>query len=357
MEKDKVNSEEFHTLSKKNKKLVFVLGLVFVFIIIPVFSLKYYKFALNRPAQNFKEKTFTISEGETVTVVAERLAEKKLINSEFLFKAYLVSEGLHKKIEAGVYKIPAGLSVKDLAQIFQHGTNDIQITLIEGWRVEQHAIKLSESFSDIEYDDFIKLAKSHEGYLFPDTYFFNAEVSEDEVVDALTSTFNQKTQKFITSEVLQDMGLTKDQLVIFASIVEREVSKPEDREIVAGILINRWKNGMALEADATTQYAVALERFCLNKDEKCPSEDEAEFVDWWPNNLTEEELDNDSAYNTRKNAGLSPKPISNPSLDSIKAVLNYKDTSYNFYLTDENGTTHFSNTLEEHNRNIVQYLN
>lgn len=196
-----------------------------------------------------------------------------------------------------------------------------------------------------------------EGFLFPDTYFFNVEVSETEIVDKLTDTYKEKTQNLITDVVLEELGMTEKELITFASIVEREVSENEDREIVAGILINRWRNGQALEADATTQYTVALERFCENKSEECPTEEQAPLVDWWPDSLTVGELENESPYNTRAVAGLPPEPIANPGLDSIEAVINYRDTTYNYYLTDENGITHFSNTLEEHNRNVFEYLN
>lgn len=356
MSDDKKDKNEFHTLSNKGKNILIGFTLFFILVVFPAFSYKYYQFALNRPSQNFEETTFEIFDGESVTTIAERLSDKNLVNSEFLFKAYLVSEGLHKNIEVGIYKIPPGSSVRDLSQIFQHGTNDKPITFIEGWRVEQYALELSELYSDIDYSSFVDLAKSKEGFLFPDTYSFNVGVTEKEVVEKLISNYEEKTKEVVTEDVLEDLGMTEDQLINFASIVEREVSNEDDRKVVAGILVNRWRGGQLLGADATVQYIAGLNRVCLNKSEECPSEEEAGLVDWWPNDITIRELDIDSPYNTRKNVGLPPKPIANPSLSSIKSVVNYKDTAYNFYLTDENGVTHFSNTLQEHNRNIFEYL-
>ncbi len=354
---ENLDPKKYHSFSPKNAKILLIITALFL-LVIPLISIKYYNYALNRENQGFKETTFEIMEGESVSSVAKRLYDRELVNSEFLFKVHMVSSGLHTSIQAGVYNIPVGASISELGSLFQHGTNDVQITFLEGWRVEEYALAASEKFRKIDYQTFLSLAKEKEGYLFPDTYFFNVEATEEQVLEKLSSTFENATSQVLRQKDLDDLNLTREEAVIFASIVEREVHKEEDRPIVAGILINRWKNGEIIGADATTQYAIATLDVCSNKVEnsKCPSEDEAKLIEWWPLELTVDDLNYENAYNTRKVSGLPPAPIANPSLSSLSAVMNYKDTSYNFYLTDENGITHYANTLEEHNRNIYEYL-
>lgn len=354
---ENLDPKKYHSLSPTNRKILITV-FVFILLLIPLLGAKFYKYALNRENQGFKETTFEISDGEAVSSVARRLYEEELVNSEFLFKAHMITSGLHTSIQAGLYNIPVGASIYELGELFQHGTNDVQVTFLEGWRAEEFAIEASEKFKKIDYQSFLNLAKEKEGYLFPDTYFFNIETTEEQVIEKLTSTYKNKTSQLLRKKDLDELGLTEEQAIIFASIVEREVSKEDDRKVVAGILINRWKNGELIGADATTQYAVATLHVCANTeiDTKCPNEEEAKLIEWWPSELSKEDLENESPYNTRKVIGLPPAPIANPSLSSIEAVMNYMDTSYNYYLTDENGMTHYAITLEEHNRNVYEYL-
>ncbi|OGC47450.1 hypothetical protein A2886_03435 [candidate division WWE3 bacterium RIFCSPHIGHO2_01_FULL_42_13] len=363
---ENIDSSKFHTLNMKYKKFYIALGFVLLLVVLPALTYTYYNIALNRPAQGFKEAQFQIEEGEAISSIASRLHAQGLVNSDFLFKVHLFSQGLHTKIQAGVYNIPAGASVAELALIFQHGTNDASITFIEGWRVEEYALAASEQFENVDYNEFLTLAKDKEGFLFPDTYFFNADVDEEEIVELLGITFEEKTAGILAPRALEAAGLTKTEAIIFASIVEREVSDEEDRPVVAGILIKRWKNDELLGADATTQYAVAALQVCAPADgmevelwtlEDCwPAEEDAKLVNWWPRELTAGDLAYDSPYNTRVHAGLPPTPISNPGAQAIEAVLNYTDTPYNYYLTDKNGITHYATTLEEHNKNVSEKL-
>jgi len=269
----------------------------------------------------------------------------------------LLTSGFHTGVQAGVYDIPAGASIVELGEIFQHGTNDVRVTFLEGWRVEEVARHASKTFSNVDYNKFVTLAREKEGYLFPDTYFFNTEATEEEIIERMTETFDSKTAEVLSAENLASTSLTREEAVIFASIVEREVADSTDRPIVAGILIDRWKNGEALGADATTQYVSAVFNVCGSLGSStCPSQEQATNMEWWPKELTPEDLDLDSPYNTRKVAGLPPTPISNSGLEALDAVIHSKKTPYNYYLTDEDGVTHYAVTLDEHNENKAKYL-
>jgi UPF0755 protein len=162
----------------------------------------------------------------------------------------------------------------------------------------------------------------------------------------------------LTPENLDKVGLSADQAIILASIVEREAAKDGDRPVVAAILVKRFKEGMKLDADATVQYAVATNTFsnCLIRSSAPCSPEEINDFTWWPASLTQADLDFDSPYNTRKYAVLPPTPICNPGLAALSVVATAQPTDYLFYLTDKTGVTHFAKTIEQHNANVAAYL-
>ncbi|MBI2414350.1 endolytic transglycosylase MltG [candidate division WWE3 bacterium] len=355
---EQADPSKFIVLTELQKKVVIGASLLIVLVVLPLFVLFYYNWAINRPAQSFKDHTFYIEDGETLSSIARRLGEQGVVNSEFLFKFYLYKNKLQSKIQAGVYTIPSGTSVKKLSEIFQFGTNDLKLTFLEGWRMEEYARLASSVLKKSDYGEFVKLAKSKEGMLFPDTYYFNVDSTEKDIVSRLISNFEAKTNQLFLSDAFKKTGLTKAQVITLASIVEREVSREEDRPIVAGVLIKRFLNEELIGADATVQYLVAEKNFCKTQDNimDCPDKDQIKLIDWWPLNITKADLETESPFNTRKNIGLPPTPISNPGISAIESVINFTPTTYNYYLTDKNGITHFSNTLEEHNQNIASYL-
>lgn len=356
---NELDPEKYHVLTPQKKRKFFAIGVLLFLLVVPPLSYVYYKFAVHRPSQTDREVTIEIGNGDSTLEVAGMLADEKAINSEFLFILYTFLNRKDTNIQAGTYTITAGTPLVELVAQLGHGTNDLKLTFLEGWRVEEIARFASARLEKINYGEFVELARKDEGYLFPDTYFINKDAQEEEVIDLLRNTFDHKTKEILTSENLAKAGLTKEQAVIFASMVEREVFDTEDRKKVAGILLKRWKEGMKLDVDATTQYAVAYTKLCpVTVETACaPTLDTIMEFDWWPYNLSSEDLSFDSPYNTRVNVGLPPAPISSFSLSSLEAVLSPEVTPYYFYLTDSKGTTHYSVTLDEHNQNITTYLN
>jgi UPF0755 protein len=355
---ESLDPSKYHIIAgEKKRNLILVLVLVSL-LIIPLMSFVYYKAGVLRPSQTEKEITFEIKKGDGVFDVAENLYEKDAINSKFLFLLYIFINGVDKNIQAGVYTVRAGSTVVSITEQFMHGTNDIKVTFLEGWRVEEFAREAERLLNDVDYNKFIVAAKPYEGYLFPDTYFLRKDIQIEELVGLLRTTFGEKTSDILTEENLDKIGLTKEQAVILASIVERESVKDLDRQLVAGILLKRWRGKVKLDADATVQYAVAFEKSCGAID-YCSADalvENEKDIGWWPKTLSEEDLNTDSPYNTRKNLGLPPAPISSISKSSLKAVMNAKYSDYYYYLHDSDGNTYFAITLEEHNLNIQKYL-
>lgn len=357
MDVQELDPTKFHVFSKKKKIFWYVLLIVVLLLILPPFGYWYFNTALNRPSQTSKEITFEIKKGQVVSEIADNLLNVGAINSKFLFNFYAKSTKLDRNIQAGIYRINAGTSIKQLVEQFQHGTLDNSVTFIEGWRVEEFARKAANEFNNVNYIDFINLAKDYEGKLHPDTYVFNSSITTQELIDHLRDTFDRKTKDLLSDDYLQKSGLSAEEALIIASIVEREANNSNDKPLIAGIYVKRWKEKMKLDADATSQYAAALKSNpCNTQTLACDGKVDFQNINWWKKDLSLQDLEIDSPFNTRKNLGLPPKPISSVSIDTLTAVVNYLPSDYYYYVNDSQGNTHFAITLEEHNQNIKKYL-
>lgn len=286
----------------------------------------WFNWAIAQKAEGETEKIFVIRKGEKTDSIVKRLYKEGLIKSSSAFKLLLYKEGLIGQIQAGDFRLSPAMTAFEIAQELTHGRLDYWLTVIEGWRSEEIA-----SHPQIAASAF----KEHEGFLFPDTYLVPQNASAGAIIKILRKNFDQQIEALLPE--FQKSGLTLDQTLILASIVERETKYEEDRSIVAGILIKRWQNDWPLQADATIQYIVGKEG------------------SWWPK-VKKTDLKIESLYNTYLYSGLPPAPICNPGLSAIKAVVYPKDTEYWYYLSDKEGKMHYAKTLEEHTQNIRKYL-
>jgi len=280
---------------------------------------------------------FAISPDEPIRRVAERLQKQGLIRSAVAFFLLARFGGIDADIQAGDFRLYPSMDLFSITDTLTHGTLDVWVTIPEGWRNEEIALKLAQELS-IPEAEFLKA--SREGYMFPDTYLIPKEASASAAVNIFLTNFNKKVTDTEKNKA-QQKGLTLDELIIIASLVEREARLAEDRPLVASVILNRLNIGMKLDIDATVQYALGYQ----------PGQ-----KSWWKNNLTLEDLRFDSSYNTYINQGLPPTPICNPGLAAIKAVLEAPSTEYLFYISDSSGKIHLAKTAEEHNANISKYL-
>lgn len=323
-----------------SKKII--IPIIAFLILIPMMYF-YYDYALNL-VNSLDEApvSFTVEQGQSVEEIAGTLEREGLIRSAALFQLYTALSNLPSKLQAGEYQIPQNLNVRQIAELLQHGTFEEKLTFIEGWRREEYAEAISSKLTGAE---FLRETEGLEGYLFPDTYFVSKETTAEDLVKMMRENFEAKISQLELAE------LTLEEVVNIASIVEREVSGAEDKPIVAGILIKRFLNGWALQADATIQYALGFQS-------DPPEADGGESASgrWWKKNLTEDDLEVNSPYNTYANPGLPPAPICNPGLGSLRAVLEPEETGYWYYLSDNEGKMHFAETNEEHNQNVAKYV-
>ena len=326
---------DIHSVVKMKKRfIVLILFLVILF----AGGYLWWNQAIAPLDKKFLEyKTFVVEKGEDARSIAKNLHSQGFIRDPIAFFLYARFGGYQDKIQAGDFRLSPSMDLSTIMDSLTHGTLDVWITIPEGWRSEEIALLLAQELG-IPESEFIKVAR--EGYMFPETYLVPKDASASSVVNILNATFAKK----VSSEIRQKAkarGLNLDELLIIASMVEREARLDEDRPVVASVIINRLDERMKLDIDATVQYALGY-----NPSEK----------NWWKKNLTVEDLKIDSPYNTYTNAGLPPAPIANPGLEAILAVVNAPDTEYLYYVSDANGKIHPAKTAEEHNANVKKFI-
>lgn len=291
---------------------------------------------LARPPADFPvDSTLNIAPGENVRTIVNNFAAAEYVRSSDLL--YLVLIMLHDAtdIQAGVYEFTTPASVVEVARLITEvGPKDelVKITIPEGLPSKKIATIAEEVLPNFDAEAFLSLASNDEGILFPDTYFVPKDFTAEQLHALLRRTFQEKVEALF--EESPASNLTTEEVIILASILEREANSPESMALVSGVLHNRLAIDMPLQADATIEYIL----------DKPLSE------------LVPADLEVDSPYNTYLYRGLTPTPIGNPGLVAIEAALNPTSSDYFYYITDAEGEFHFGKTFDEHRENIARYL-
>lgn len=323
-----------------------------------------YNYVIESMTEKFDESSLVIDEEDAVTVeiplgsgtetIANILKEKGIIKNTFLFKLISKFEGYDGQYKSGVHTLKKGFTYRQVMKILSSNPKQapsIRVTIPEGYAYTQIADLLAEKgvvdrekFDEVanNYDfqfDFIDdIPKDRkyrlEGYLFPDTYEFDPSAGEVAAINKMLIRFEEMiTDKMY--ERMEQMDMTLDEVVILASIIEREAKVSEERPIISGVLHNRLsskdKSMRRLQVDATIQYIY------LNEQGKVKEV------------LLTEDTKIDNPYNTYLYEGLPPGPISCPGEESLRAAL-YPEGDYLFYVLKEDGTgTHyFTKTYDDH---------
>jgi UPF0755 protein len=312
-------------IKSKEFKLAVLAALVFLIFVFVGFL---------APTHKGGEKMVKIEKGWGSGEVAQKLKDEQLIESKWLFVFFVWVRGYNEHLQAGDYLLNPKMDLMKISKMIAFGEvapNYVKITIPEGWTNKQIEERLI-NYGVLAQGD--KLPQNQEGYLFPDTYYFEKNSGVDAVVKKMSENFMKRVGEGISKDLLADSSMKLPNAVIMASIIEREVKSDEDRAIVSGIFWKRIENNYPLESCATIAYI-------LGKDKKQYSYEDTRV---------------ESPYNTYINVGLPPAPINNPGLSAIKAALYPKYTDYNFFLSAPDGTTIFSKTLDEHNANKLRYL-
>jgi UPF0755 protein len=308
------------------------------------------------PDDDVESVDVLIESGSSVDAIGRLLEEKEIISSTFFFKVYVrLNDSM---LQAGEFEFVPGMSIRSAVKTMAYAeASEVQVTLPEGMTIKQMGDVVVEAMPGISEEDWGNVVGANgkytsssafflsgipagydlEGYLFPDTYRFRENTSAQVVVDTMVSTLKRRLAEsgvMIPESGVVSNGLDFHELITLASIVQREVLSIDDMKLVAGIFYSRMKIGMALQADSTVNYVTG------KKDAAITLEDS--FVE--------------SKYNTYRNLGLPPGPISNPGLDAILAVVNPEDSEYLYFLTDLEGNVHYAATFDQHISNKYKYL-
>jgi UPF0755 protein len=307
-----------------NKTLRNFLKGIFVFLLL-FFSLMFlFLWGIFLPKEKISSpKIFSVDKGQGLFEIGENLEKEGLIKSKIFFDFYVFLIGKERNLQAGKYFLSSSMNIPEIAQkIIKGDIAKMKVTIPEGFTTKEIEERLG-----------IKLpAENLEGYLFPDTYYFPIDISGEEVAKIMRENFEKKISPY--KEEIEKSGKTLQEIIIMASLIEKEVKTKEEKEIVSGILWKRLKAGIPLQVDATITYITGKKT----------------------TKISLEDLQIDSPYNTYKYKGLPPSPICNPGLESILAALYPKESEYWYYLSTPDGKTLFFKTLEEHNLAKAKYL-
>ena len=291
------------------------------------------------------EVVMEVPVGMSVPALSELLHGQGLVRSAGKFRWLVRFKGAARQIKAGEYQLSTGLRPGELLNKIIRGEVRLhQITFPEGYTLKQMAelleaskLVIAERFIAAATDPpFVRSldipATSLEGYLFPDTYRFARGLPVKTVLRSFVTMFNQHFGP-VQEEQARKLGFTRHQVVILASVVEKETAAAEERPLIAGVFLNRLRRRIRLQSDPTVIYG--LRNF--------------------DGNLTRAHLQKDTPYNTYTRRGLPIGPICNPGAASIQAVLNPTSTPYLYFVAKKNGTHHFSTNLVEHNAAVLRH--
>lgn len=310
---------------------------VITFLTVAAVAMVYYAFReYQQPGPLETDTTYLVREGAGISEIAEGLERKNIISNSRIFKTVTAFLGDDQKSRHGEYAIKAHASMEEIMDILKSGKSiQYSLTLPEGLTVKQMFKKIAD---DPNLDGDLPAELPAEGSLRPDTYKFTRGSKRSAVLAQMSA-----SQTRILDEVWdkrdEDLPLaSKEELLILASIVEKETGKADERPQVASVFLNRIKKGMRLQSDPTIVYGL------FGGDGK-PADRE----------LSKADVDKETPYNTYRIDGLPPTPIANPGRAALEAVANPSRTDYLYFVADGSGGHAFAATLDEHNENVRRW--
>jgi UPF0755 protein len=335
-----------------NKQFIKIIPFIIACILVLFFYI-----LVNLPLTCQEKCDFSIAKGENLRSIANRLRNEEYVSSSILFQFYVKIKGQEKNIKAGDYQFVSPLTIANITEIITNGklTNNHSFLITEGETMleieeklkEKGLIDTSSSLKEWKIEDFLEkkyfdifseipLDAPLEGYLFPDSYHLPQGLEEKEILSIFIDNFVSKTEKDLFFDI-KEQKRSFYEVLIMASLLEKEVREGTDKKMVADILWRRLDTNFPLQVDATICYA--------------------EFQSFKKCSLTRELFKLDSPYNTYLYKGLPPTPINNPGIESIQAALNPLENDYWYYMTDrKTGKTIFSETFDEHLESRGKYL-
>lgn len=286
--------------------------------------------------------------GMSTVDIATMLQKDQLVNNPVSFRMEAKFRGLEGSLQAGEYEIISGMSNREIIEVLAKGQVRHQtFTVPEGYTIEQIAKKIeadglgkAEEFRQAarNYTPYVYMETDNqnvifkaEGFAYPSTYYLAPGSSEKEILATMVREFDSQLTQELREEA-KNKNLSIRDLVNLASLVEKEAVFPEERPLIAGVFLKRLSINMPIQSDTTIQYILGVQK----------------------KEITIADTKIDSPYNTYKYAALPPGPIASPSISTISAVLNPKETNYLYFVADLDGHHQFTETYQEHLKKIEQ---
>ncbi|HEX5125461.1 MAG TPA: endolytic transglycosylase MltG [Rhodocyclaceae bacterium] len=286
-----------------------------------------------------------ISHGSSMRDVSRQVAAHGIDVLPFALTWTARLTGHANRVRAGNYRIERGITPWGLIELFTAGSSAyVEVVFIEGWSFRRLRTAL-DAMPDLRHDtlgvpDADVLTKlgmnglQPEGLFFPDTYYFARGTSDIEVLRRAQKQMQKMLQQAWDKRVPNLPFSTPYEGLILASMVEKETGRPQDRDKIASVFINRLRIGMPLQSDPTVIYGMAED---------------------YDGNIRKRDLQTDNPYNTYTRKGLPPTPVAMPGMAALRATFNPAQTNYLYFVSRGDGTSYFSSTLDEHNRAVAKY--
>ncbi len=332
------------------KKLIaFIIGLGFF--LGAVLSLEAYRFVKTGYESPGVEKVFEVQRGQSFAQIARRLQQDGLVSSAERFRIYGRLTGLATQVKVGEYALSSKMSPAEILALLQTGKSISRaVTFPEGSNIYEIG-KILETHGIISEADFVKMAHdqklikellgenfiSLEGYLFPETYMVTKYTKPEELVRSMVRRFLEVWAQISNQRDESSISMNRHQVIILASVIEKETGAPEERPRIASVFHNRLKKKMKLQSDPTIIYGLWEERGERTQ------------------NIRKGDILSNTRFNTYVVPGIPAGPIANPGREAIMATLDPEDTEYLFFVSKNDGTHVFTKTYEDHKKAVAQF--
>ncbi|MSP39311.1 MAG: endolytic transglycosylase MltG [Deltaproteobacteria bacterium] len=308
-------------------------------------ALMFHNIHYSVPALGAQPAEVRVERGDSLSTVSRKLREQKIITNSLFFSLWARFNGSEKKLHQGLYRFDSGVTAREVLERLVSGKGIFQsVTIPEGFTVREIA-QLLDKMQIADGQKFLTEAanpsllanlglqgKGIEGYLFPSTYHFTPATAEREIVITMAEQFRKVSQPLL-AEAKGTSSMTAHGILTLASIIEKETGVEAERPLVSAVFHNRLNRQMPLQSDPTVIYGI--------KD--------------FNGNLTKKDLQEATPYNTYRIPALPPGPICNPSVASIKAALHPAAVPYLYFVSKNDGSHLFSETMEAHNRAVKTF--
>ncbi|MGN8233161.1 endolytic transglycosylase MltG [Priestia flexa] len=357
-----LSHQSFFTPKKNKQKKIIIVTIILLAVLIGGGVFYAQSFVQPVDKNSSKKVNITIPQGSSVRSIGTLLKEEKLIKSESAFRYYIKMSSV-SGFQAGTYTFSPSMSLSEMVDMMETGdvskNPDVRLAIPEGRQLDEIATiianrtnyteeevmntlddpafieKMKKKYPDLVTDEVFNKDIKHplEGYLYPATYdHYDSNVSLEVILDKMIGKTNGVLAQY--QKEMKSKKYTAHKLLTMASLIEEEATEQVDREKIASVFYNRLEEDMPLQTDPTVLYALGEHR----------------------ERVYYKDLEVDSPYNTYREKGLTPGPIANSGLMSIKAALEPADTNYLYFLANKDGEVIFTKTLDEHNKEKATHI-